>query len=34
MPAEGLFQSDGLHVTPAGHRLMAETYAEADGSGE
>ena len=34
MPAEGLFQSDGLHLTAAGQRLAADTYAEQDGLGD
>jgi hypothetical protein len=34
MPAEGLFQSDGLHPTEAGALLTAQTYAEADGLGD
>lgn len=34
MPADGLFQSDGLHPTAAGALLTAKTYAAADGLGE
>jgi GDSL-like Lipase/Acylhydrolase family len=31
MPAEGLFQSDGLHPTPAGALATATAFAKADG---
>jgi hypothetical protein len=34
MPADGLFQADGVHPTAAGAQLTAETYALADGLGD
>lgn len=33
VPADGLFQSDGLHPTAAGALAVAEVFAEADGLG-
>ena len=34
MPADGLFQSDGIHPTAAGALAVAKVFAKADGLGD